>query len=196
MRIVALFCVLSAVVVTPAWSDLFRVDRSLHYRAHYFDTAGTRHELEVWRDKDRRLRRDSDGILSIFVDHRGDGDDAFEVVDRRRQVRMQVGKNQLHRLGLFSDWASLASGISEPRRAYSLKRVRGAAIKGCVWYQLDRQRLCISRKLGVPLRIEDLEHRPQFEIDQHDSEPIAEAIFDRDPSQVVLSVDRDLAEAD
>ena len=59
----------------------------LYLRAQILDEKGRAHVLELWRDGDR-LRRDSDGRLSLFVTH--GPEDRFHVVDRARGLAYQI----------------------------------------------------------------------------------------------------------
>jgi hypothetical protein len=125
---------------------------SLFVQAHYVDAGGATHELKLWRDGNK-VRRDTDGKLQLFVEHKQDGDDQYHVIDRARGRAFAVHRMNLHRIGSFPDWATLAS-LALPPSAKPGARERTEAGE-CRWMAEDRRRVCWSERLGLALRVQE-----------------------------------------
>jgi hypothetical protein len=135
----------------------------LHFKAAYRDARGD-HHVEVWRDGQRQLHRQTDGALDLFVQRKDAHDPAFEMVvlDHRRRIRTNVSRGSLAEMGHAADWFSLAHGMAMPSGPYQLVPLRGAPpsiepASRCDWYTLSsagRESLvCWSRRYALPLLI-------------------------------------------
>lgn len=115
--------------------------RSLHYRATY-QARGAAHELEVWRDGQRRLKRETDRAVITFVTRKADSPEfQLTVLDLHRRMLTQIDRTNLYRVGDFTDWFDLSHGLRRPKGAYRL--TAGAAptqapraLRACRWFDL------------------------------------------------------------
>ena len=120
--VLGILCIASVAHAEP-WQRVFatkRAPKTVFFRATYEDASGKTHEVRSWRDGDKRLRRDTDKAMSLFVTRASGGDLSFEMVDRVQKVKTVVSRTNLYRVGLFSDWSALASNLAEPRIKYEL----------------------------------------------------------------------------
>ncbi len=135
---------------------------SLHYRAVYL-AAGAPHQLEVWRDGDRRLRRVTDRRTTTLISHvPGNAEFGMTVVDPVKRVVTTINRTNLYRLGNFTDWFDLGHGLRHPKGTYRLlaaaaPKQGSPAIAACGWYDLVASArttsVCWSRDLRLPLVI-------------------------------------------
>ncbi len=137
---------------------------ALDYRATY-QLGGTEHHIEVWRDRDRKLRRRTDDALETYVlKSPKDAEWRMVVLDLKRKIRTDVERSNLYRIGHFTDWFSLSHALARPSGDYSLTRLAAAPVNdkpllACQWYVLTRagsaSNICWSPSLNVPLLITD-----------------------------------------
>ena len=135
---------------------------ALHYRAA-FKAQGTDHQLEVWRDGDRRVKRVTDQVLvSYGVRTPGDPNFQLQLLDLRKRISTHIDRTTMYRLGNFIDWFDLTHGLRQPKGSYRLERSTAPAgavgpIGPCDWYTLTQAgratRLCWSRSERLPLLI-------------------------------------------
>lgn len=156
---------LQAEVSHPSWDEAFRTaaaPATLYYRAVYLDGFGKPHELRVWREADRRLRRSTDRRLDLMVARNGD-EYEYRLVDHARRTVIRTDRTMLYGIGIFSDWRGLAHVLDRPRGTYTLRAEPGLESipqGACDWYRLETgsppqvSRICWSTEWGVPLAIE------------------------------------------
>jgi hypothetical protein len=151
----------------PQWDAAFPTAAApgqVYFRAAYRDAAGGAHRLEVWREADVRLRRRTDQAIELFVEKSPAGEYAYRLVDRNRKMLISADRTALHRIGVFSDWASLAHVLEIPRGQYRIAqatRPSPETLRGdCVWRRLERLApaagttdICWSSRWGLPLQI-------------------------------------------
>lgn len=135
---------------------------ALHYRADFM-ARGKQHTLEVWRDGGRRLvRRTGDAIETHVTRQPGDPDYQMIVLDLRRKIETRVSREDLYRLGNFTDWFDLAHGLRHPKAAYRLTAIQipaGASrpLEACRWYALEQSgkttHVCWSARQHLPMQI-------------------------------------------
>ncbi len=116
---------------------------ALHYGAS-FVSRGAEHRMEVWRDGETRLKRQTDDVLSTFVS-RDPGSDEYEmtILDRPRKIVTRINRSNLYRVGNFTDWYDLAHGLKHPLGAYRLALAQApdgapAPAAECAWYDLTQ----------------------------------------------------------
>lgn len=180
-----------------AWQRTFvakRAPKSVFFRATYEDGAGKKHEIRSWREGDKRLRRDTDGAMSLFVTRSAGGELAFEMVDRVQKVKTLVSRTNLYRVGVFSDWSALATNLAEPRSTYALsatdrsdKRKVGGE---CRWVKLEKQQICWSDAWGVPLAIES-GGREVYRVEEISSKVDAK-VFEPEQGLFVVDANQDM----
>ncbi|MDE2274852.1 MAG: hypothetical protein KGK09_01005 [Burkholderiales bacterium] len=137
---------------------------ALHYQARY-TVGGVPHRLEVWRDGQSRLVRRTDDAIETHVTRQpGDADYRMVVLDLRRRIATRIDRDDLYRIGRFTDWFDLAHGLRQPLAAYRLTAAPapGAApraIDACRWYALvqagQRTQVCWSVQEHLPLLMLD-----------------------------------------
>lgn len=161
--------------------------RSVHARVLYRSPDGV-HRLELWRNGDRRLRRDTDGTVRSFAVHRP-GEPAYRlsVLDARRRVRTDVSRDGLYKMGSFTDWFDLAHGLKHPLSGYTLARtaVPPAGLPAppapCRWYDLTQRgataRICWDAANRLPLQITTAAGRLMWRVTALDRRPIPAAVF-------------------
>jgi len=137
---------------------------ALHYRARYGAPSAS-HWLEVWRDGERRLVRRTDDAIETHVTRRP-GDPGFEMVvlDLRRKIETRIARDDLYRIGNFTDWFDLAHGLRYPKAAYRLTVSAAPAhsprpLEACSWYTLTQvgrsTALCWNASARLPLLMVD-----------------------------------------
>lgn len=159
---------------------------SLHYRVA-FRSRGTVHQMEVWRDGDRRLRRNTDQAITSFAFHPpGDAGYRLSILDRQKRIHTSIDRTNLYRIGEFSDWFDLSHGLRHPRGEYVLARsappAHGpAAIRPCAWYDLTEgartTRICWDAADRIPLLIAAADGQPLWRVDAVDRKPIPASLF-------------------
>ena len=150
------------------WEAAFPVEsaaKDVYADAHFLGSDGTTHRLQLWRHGSEFLHRRTDETLDLYLRQAGvKGDYSYRLIDHHRRVAMAVTRNQLYRIGVFSDWFGLAHVLDRPksefvvRTAAPLPRERAA---GCSWRLLVRggqgstenSRICWSSQWGLPLAI-------------------------------------------
>ncbi|UAJ09540.1 hypothetical protein [Polymorphobacter megasporae] len=169
-----LYLLLAAVALTaaaphPAPSQKFETvfatggePAMLHFHTDY-GTGLAVHHLEVWRDRDKQLKRVTDGLVETYVAHAADGIDfRMIIVDNRKRIVTTIDRANLYRLGNFTDWFDLGHGLRHPKGAYMLgpgKAPAGAPkpFAACRWYDLVEgqrtTRICWSTEYHLPLVI-------------------------------------------
>ena len=150
------------------WEAAFPVAgaaKDVHLDAHFVGSDGATHRLQLWRHGSEFLHRRTDEVLDLFLRQAGKkGDYAYRLVDHRRRVSMDVSRNQLYRIGVFSDWFGLAHVLDRPKTEFAVREVAplpGERLPGCSWRLLvrggkpaqDRTRICWSAKWGLPMAI-------------------------------------------
>jgi len=140
----------------------------LHFQATYRDAHGN-HRVEVWRDGQQALHRQTDNVLDLFVRCQDAHDPGFDmtVLDQRRRIRTDISRTSLGQIGHHADWFSLAHGLAIPSGPYRLVAMATPPISRtftkppahCDWYRLAASghdsMLCWSRRHGLPLLIVD-----------------------------------------
>jgi hypothetical protein len=187
--VIGLICIVQllaqlAVGASPIWENAFPTTSAperVYFRAHYLDGRGQTHELQVWRDGDRRLRRRTDDAIDLYVDRDKAGELDFRIVDHRRRVVIRADRTSLHRVGRFTSWIGLAHVLDVPHGTYivtTLSDTPGSPspFDECAWFRLETgvpspgvNDICWSSKWGLPLAIEtasSTERLTQFSIDE------------------------------
>jgi hypothetical protein len=167
----ATLCVAAAVSLSAAAKELsfeqaFSVKgepHSLHYQA-VFTSQGAEHQLEVWRDGDRRLKRRTDEAIETYAVRKpGDTEFHMSILDRKKRIHTRIDRSNLYRIGNFTDWFDLAHGLKHPRGEYRVAKAQapdGAAkaITPCQWYGLTQDgrttHICWSAQNHLPLVIQ------------------------------------------
>jgi len=177
---------------SPAVSDFDRVfgthgePAATHFQATYF-AGGTEHRVEVWRDGERRIRRRTDDRAESFAVRKpGSPDYRLSVLDLTRKIRTDIDRDNLYRIGQFTDWFDLGHGLRHPKGDYRLVPAaapHGAAhaIGACAWVALvqDTQttHVCWSAQAKLPLLIQAADGRTVWRVTHVDHKAIPDTVF-------------------
>ena len=174
LRWLALIVSAPACAAPLSWQAAFPIEQApsqVYFQARYIDARGVPHQLQVWRDGSQLLRR-TDDVLDIEVTHDAAGAAHYRVFDYRRGIVTQVARNNLYRIGVFSDDFSLAHVLATPHGAFVLTadQAQTARPGECNWVQFspvkgEASQVCWSAKWGVPLAIRQA-GKPIFQIEQ------------------------------
>ena len=149
--------------------------------------ADGEHRLELWREGETRVRRDTDGRLTTVAAHRA-GDPAYrlDLFDHARRIHTVVDRDSLYRVGRFTDWQDLAHGLRHPVGRYSVREVAGVKSSltpaaPCRWYALAtpprRSLICWSAAETLPMLILGTDGQPVWRVTAFDHHPAPPAIF-------------------
>ncbi len=174
-------------------------------RLHYvvaFRSGGATHRMELWRDGDRRVRRDTDRALTTFAVHRpGEAGYQLAILDRQKHVRTDIARTNLYRIGQFADWFDLGHGLRHPKGTYRLSRREPPSgltpIRPCTWYDLAEgartTAICWDAAYHVPLLIAGGDGQPLWKMIAVDTRPIPASRFTIDDRNYVHeNADRDI----
>lgn len=161
--------------------------RTLHYEA-IFTAKGAEHQLEVWRDGDRRLKRRTDEAIETYAFRKpGDAEFQMSVLDRKKRIHTQIDRTNLYRIGNFTDWFDLAHGLKHPMGEYRVAKAQapdGAAkaITACQWYDLTQggrtTHICWSAQSRLPMVIQGQNGEVLWRVAALDRKPIPEKTFE------------------
>lgn len=194
-----------------AWDDAFSLKGApafVHVKASYTDGQGRAHTLEMWREGDKRLRRTTDGALDLLVEKDKAGEYVYRLVDRKRKALIEVNRTSLYRIGVFSDWGSLAGMLARPTKgSVKVERTGRPAevtpVGACSWVRVLRgngaaQEVCWSKVWRLPLKIraESPKKEPTvtFQITEVTGKPIKADVFAVDTAGLaVIHADEDIS---
>jgi hypothetical protein len=146
------------------FEQVFRApDRgSVHYRGTYV-TQAAEHHVEAWRDGATRLKRVTDETVETHLTREaGSADFQMTVLDRQRKIATRIARDNLYRIGNFTDWFDLAHALRHPQGEYRLTRAEAPAAApkpagACTWYRLEQggtaSGICWSTRAEVPLLV-------------------------------------------
>lgn len=136
---------------------------ALHYQAD-FTSKGAKHQMEVWRDGDQRVKRRTDDAIETYAFRKsGDSEFHMSILDLKKRIHTQIDRTNLYRIGNFTDWFDLAHSLKHPMGEYKIAKSQapdGApkAIEACQWYDLNQNSqttyICWSTQNRIPLLIQ------------------------------------------
>lgn len=175
--VLALGCAYSATVLAGQaeldWEAAFPIESAapdVYLDAHFVGSDGSSHRLQLWRHGTAFVHRRTDESLDLYLSQVGKkGDYAYRLVDHRRRVSTDVRRNQLYRIGVFSDWFGLAHVLDRPKSEFVVRAIAPLPKErqpkegqtDCSWRILvrgrkasaDESRICWSTEWGLPLAI-------------------------------------------
>jgi hypothetical protein len=174
-------------------------DRGEPARSHYVATyrlADGEHRVEVWRDRNLRLKRRTDEAIETHVERPpGQTEWSMVVLDLKRRIRTDVDRTSLYRIGHFIDWFGLAHALARPAGPYALALLpRGAQphitpIGACRWYRLTQgsqtNKICWSAAQRIPFVITDGDDAVRWMLSAVDNGSLAEGTFTIDERDFV-----------
>lgn len=160
--------------------------QNLHYQASYVQN-GQSHQLSVWRQADRRLKRSTDEVLETYVFRQSDPAE-FEMVvlDKKRMMRTDINRTNLIRIGQFTDWFDLAHGLKHPMGAHQIHLAptyKGATapLKPCKWFEVQQTtsttRVCWSSAYKLPMLMENTSGQVIWQIQSISTASIQPEVF-------------------
>lgn len=196
---------LGAAPADLAWDTAFRGQgpKAVHFTARAQDVRGASHNLEVWRDGADRLRRDTDGALSIVAEKQGDSH-RFLVIDRGRRLRVHARRETLLRLGVFSaDFPTLAGRPRRPDAPHTVRALGKTASTpagSCAFYRIEMvagggEDICWSSTWGLPLEVRRLDGTTTFRVTSAEAR-LPSTAFRMDTDLADVDADRDIAPTD
>ncbi|WP_056438240.1 hypothetical protein [Massilia sp. Root335] len=157
-----------------------------HFQATYL-AGGAEHHVEVWRDGERRIRRRTDDKAESFaVRAAGSPDYRLSVLDLGKKIRTDIDRDNLYRIGQFTDWFDLGHGLRHPKGDYRLVPAatpHGAAhaIGACEWVALvqgtQTTHVCWSATAKLPLLIQGADGRIVWRVTSVDHKAIPDRVF-------------------
>jgi len=162
---------------------------SLHFTAQFL-SRGTSHQLELWRDKGRRLKRTTDDAIEVYAFRKpGDAEYHMSILDLKKKIHTRVDRTNLYRIGNFTDWFDLAHGLKHPAGNYHLtsEEAPGNALKAiasCKWYSLTQDapanstHICWSEASRIPLLIQDQNGTVVWKVLAVDQKPVSAKTFE------------------
>lgn len=157
-----------------------------HFEATYL-AGGAEHHVEVWRDGERRIRRRTDDKAESFALRTpGSPDYRLSVLDLGKKIRTDIDRDNLYRIGQFTDWFDLGHGLRHPKGAYRLVPAatpHGAAhaIGACEWVALVQGKqtthVCWSTTAKLPLLIQAADGRTVWRVTHVDHKTIPDKVF-------------------
>jgi hypothetical protein len=161
--------------------------RALHYHATYF-SGGTEHRMEVWRDGETRLKRRTDDAVETYAFHKpGDADYRLSVLDLKKRIHTRIDRNNLYRIGNFTDWFDLSHNLKHPGGDYQLATAQAPAdaenaIANCQWFDLSEagrtSHICWSKASRLPLLIQAQDGKTVWKVTSLDRKSIPGNIFE------------------
>jgi hypothetical protein len=159
----------------------------LAYRASYL-VDGKQHQVEIWRDRDQRLRRRTDDTLETHIFKSPKQTEWHMVVlDLTRKIRTDIDRTNLYRIGHFTDWFSMSHALARPTGPYQLTQLKNAPdgekpLSPCRWYALKRggatSHICWSAQWRLPLLITDASGATQWRVTSTNRQALAATAFD------------------
>lgn len=169
---------------------------SLHFLADY-QSNGTDHHLEVWRQGEQRLKRVTDNNIEVYVNRKhGDNEFQMSVLDLKKRIHTRIDKSSLNRIGNFTDWFDLSHGLKHPLVKNTVTKVAGPkdapqAIMDCQWYDLTAEghtsHICWNRDNHLPLLIQNQDGKVVWRITNMDKKPVTNFIFEIHDENFILN---------
>jgi hypothetical protein len=160
---------------------------ALHYQAE-FTSKGAKHQLEVWRDGEQRVKRRTDDAIETYAFRKpGDPEFHMSILDLKKRINTQIDRTNLYRIGNFTDWFDLAHGLKHPMGEYRVtnsQALDGApkAIKACQWHDLSQDKrtshICWSTQSRIPLVIQAQSGEVVWRVTTLDRKPIPANTFE------------------
>jgi len=170
--VAAMFCAMQAMPLladgpSSVWEAAFPIATApahVHFRARYLDGHGRPQTLEVWRDREQRLRRKSGAAIDLYAEKKAGGEIDLHIVDHSRGIVVRANRAALYRVGHFSGWLGLAHVLDIPHGAYTVTALATPPeMKSggpCHWYRLEVtvparkvSDICWSANWGLPVEI-------------------------------------------
>lgn len=160
---------------------------SLHYQVLYA-ANGSIHRMDVWRDRDSRIKRTTDKALVTYATRApGGAGYTLRVLDLKRRISTVIARTNLYRIGSFTDWYDLGHGLRHPKGAYRLVAASAPPAgmprigRPCRWYDLVEgarvTHVCWDDQAKLPLLMAQGNGPPIWRVVTLDQKPIPAATF-------------------
>ena len=202
---IASFSHLNALADTLSFNQIFS-DKNEGKRLHYQATVtaqGEDHELQVWRDGERRLKRRTDDRIEIYASRKpGDAEYSMSILDLKKHIHTRIDRTNLYRIGNFTDWFDLAHGLKHPKGDYRLLAANAptkapAALDACKWYDLTQAdhttHVCWSQRYRIPMLIMTSDTQVVWRVTALDEKPLpADTYVIRDEGYIHNDANQDI----
>lgn len=153
-----------------------------------FASGGTMHRMELWRDHERRILRTTDARLTTLATRTKGASYGMVVLDQARRTSTRISREDLYRIGAFTDWFDLGHGLRHPRGAYRLTATTSvvpatlpATPASCRWFDLAQgggvSHLCWNARNRLPLLIATAAWVPVWQVTAIDRAAIPASRF-------------------
>jgi hypothetical protein len=173
----------------PRFEQVFDVrgePAATHFEAVY-EVGSAEHRVEVWRDGGQRIRRRTDDAAESYAVRTSAGPDFhLSLLDLKRRIRTDIDRDNLYRIGNFTDWFDLGHGLRHPAGSYTIVAAAAPAgapkpVGACTWYDLAQSgrvtHVCWSAKDRLPLALIGQDGKPLWRVKRVDHRPIPAATF-------------------
>lgn len=170
------------------FDDVFSVKGepvATHFQATYL-AGGTEHQLEVWRDG-MHVRRHTDARSDTYaVREKSGAGYRMAVLDLQKKIRTDIDRDNLYRIGHFSDWYDLGHGLRHPQGSYQLTAASAPAgapapVAPCQWFDLQQAgrttHLCWSKRSRLPLLMQSQDGALVWKVNRLDHQPVKAEVF-------------------
>ena len=158
------------------------------HAAVLFTGDGATHRMALWRDHERRLLRVTDARITTLATHGAGAGYDLVVLDHARRTSTRISRDNLYRIGAFTDWFDLGHGLRHPRGPYRLTATSvpvpatlPATPAPCRWFDLAQPggvaHLCWDARDRLPLLIATAGWTPLWRVVTIDRAPIPAARF-------------------
>lgn len=157
----------------------------VHFRASYL-LQGKVHQLEVWRDGSQLVRRTDDVIETHVARDPKSPSYRMVVLDLQRKIETSVDRDDLYRIGNFTEWFDLAHALRHPRSTYRLTAEQAPSgaprsFASCRWFALQqggaRTDICWSDRERLPMLMLDAHARVSWQVTAIDHDRISASTF-------------------
>ncbi len=168
-------------LATPAfadtldWNTAFTADQApqqVYLQAHYLDSKGMPHVLQMWREGQQQLTRLTDHSVMISISRETGAEDNYQLYDLKRNTVASADRSHLYRIGIYASWNDMAHILTRPQGAYAItadpSTPQSTSWGSCSWYQLsipdqDDRHICWSSVWALPLMIKQ-NHKLIFDV--------------------------------
>lgn len=160
--------------------------QATHFEASYV-AHGATHQVEVWRDGERRIKRRTDDAAETYALRKAGGPDFhLSVLDLKRKIRTDIDRDNLYRIGNFTDWFDLGHGLRHPVGEYRLVASDAPVssekpAEPCKWFSLTQagrlSHVCWSASSSLPVLIQAEDGHTIWRVTNVDHKPIAATVF-------------------
>lgn len=175
---------------------------AMHFHA-VFIANGVEHRLEVWRDGDRRIKRNTDDVIETYASRKpGEAEFEMTILDKKRRINTVIERANLYRIGNFTDWFDLGHGLRHPKGQYQITMATASEsapkpIQACKWFVLTQDnrdtKICWNAQNRLPLLIQTHDGHIVWRIESLDTSSVPAKTFEvRDEGYIRHDANEDI----